>query len=63
MIGFSVLNANRWGGIDLAAAAKDLCPGVTIVFGGIGATYLWDHLLTHFPQIDYVVIGEAIIVF
>ena len=59
VIGFSILNANRWGGIDLADVAKSLCPGVTIVFGGIGATYLWDHLLTHFPQIDYVVIGEG----
>ncbi|MEA3232170.1 MAG: radical SAM protein [Thermodesulfobacteriota bacterium] len=59
IIGFSILNANRWGGIDMAGVAKNLCPGAMIVFGGIGATYLWNHLLTHFPQIDYVVIGEG----
>ena len=59
IIGFSILNANRWGGIDLASIAREQCPGVTIVFGGVGATYLWEHLLTHFPQIDYVVIGEG----
>jgi len=59
VIGFSILHANRWGGIDIAATAKEVDPGVRIVFGGIGASYLWKHLLTHFVQIDYVVIGEG----
>ena len=59
IIGFSILHANRWGGIDIAETARKLLPDVKIVFGGIGATYLWNHLLTHFPQIDYVVIGEG----
>ena len=59
VIGFSILHANRWGGIDIAAIAKEMDPGVRIVFGGIGASYLWKHLLTHFSQIDYVVIGEG----
>jgi radical SAM superfamily enzyme YgiQ (UPF0313 family) len=59
IIGFSILHANRWGGIDIAAIAKELDPGVCVVFGGIGASFLWKHLLTHFTQIDYVVIGEG----
>ena len=59
IIGFSILNANRWGGIDIAKIAKDLNPNVTIVFGGIGATFLWEHLLTHFPEIDCIVLGEG----
>lgn len=59
IIGFSILHANRWGGIDIAAIAKEVDPSVHIVFGGIGASYLWEHLLTHFAQIDYVVIGEG----
>lgn len=59
VIAFSILHANRWGGLDIAAAAKQLFPEVTTVFGGIGASYLWEHLLTHFPQVDYVVVGEA----
>jgi radical SAM superfamily enzyme YgiQ (UPF0313 family) len=29
------------------------------VFGGIGATFLWEHFLVHFPEIDYVVTGEG----
>jgi radical SAM superfamily enzyme YgiQ (UPF0313 family) len=32
---------------------------VTIVFGGVGATFLWEHFLTHFSEVDYVVIGEG----
>ena len=59
IIGFSILNANRWGGIDIARVAKQVNPKVKIVFGGIGATFLWKHFLTHFPEIDYVIIGEG----
>jgi len=30
-----------------------------VVFGGVGATFLWELLLHHFPEIDYVVAGEG----
>jgi len=59
IIGFSVLQANRWGGIDIARIARRIDPKVTIVFGGVSATFLWEHFLTHFPEIDFVVIGEG----
>ncbi len=59
VIGFSILHANRWGGIDLARLAKQTLPGTPVVFGGIGATLLWRHLLAHFPEIDMVVCGEG----
>jgi anaerobic magnesium-protoporphyrin IX monomethyl ester cyclase len=59
VIGFSIMHANRWGGIDIARIAKQLMPGVKIVFGGIGATFLWEHLLTHFKEIDFCVLGEG----
>ncbi|MBT8358005.1 MAG: B12-binding domain-containing radical SAM protein [Desulfobacterales bacterium] len=59
IIGFSILNANRWGGIEIARIAKQINPKIKIAFGGIGATFLWEHFLTHFPEIDYVVIGEG----
>lgn len=59
MIGFSILNANRWGGIEIARIARQINPQVKIVFGGIGATYLWEHFLTHFQEVDFVVIGEG----
>jgi anaerobic magnesium-protoporphyrin IX monomethyl ester cyclase len=59
VIGFSILQANRWGGIEIAQIAKQIDPQVKVVFGGISATFLWDHFLTHFPQVDFVVIGEG----
>ncbi|MFH2067740.1 MAG: radical SAM protein [Pseudomonadota bacterium] len=59
IIGFSILNGNRWGAIETAAIARQLNPSVKIVFGGAGAAFLWQHLMTHFPAIDYVVIGEG----
>ena len=59
VIGFSILHANRWGGIDIAQIAKQINPKVKIIFGGIGATFLWEHFLTHFPQVDFVATGEG----
>ena len=59
VIGFSLLHANRWGGIEIARTAKELNPETKIVCGGVGAHFLWEHLLTHFREIDYAVLGEG----
>jgi len=63
LIGFSIFHANRWGGIQLAKIFKEHFPDVPIIFGGIGATFLDDHLLRHFPWIDIIVRGEGEITF
>lgn len=59
VIGFSILHANRWGGVEIARIAKRIDSAVTIVFGGVGATHLWEHFLKHFPEVDYIVLGEG----
>jgi anaerobic magnesium-protoporphyrin IX monomethyl ester cyclase len=59
VVGCSILHANRWGGIEIARLAKSIDPNVHVVFGGIGATFLWHHLLTHFKEIDTIVLGEG----
>ena len=59
IIGFSILHANRWGGIEIARIARQINPKVKIVFGGIGATFLWKHLLSGFKEIDFAVLGEG----
>jgi len=59
IIGLSILNANRWGGIEIAQIAKEVDPEVKVIFGGVSATFLWRHFLTHFSVIDFVVIGEG----
>jgi len=59
VIGFSILQANRWGGIEIAKVAKQINPDIKIVFGGITPTFLWKHFLTHFPEIDCIIRGEG----
>ncbi len=59
VIGFSVLQANRWGALELAEIAKKVNPEINVVFGGIGATFLWKHFLTHFKAVDFCVLGEG----
>jgi anaerobic magnesium-protoporphyrin IX monomethyl ester cyclase len=59
IIGFSIFNANRWGGIEIARIAKKINPQAKVVFGGIGATLLWKHFLSHFPEVDFIVRGEG----
>jgi radical SAM superfamily enzyme YgiQ (UPF0313 family) len=63
ILGFSILHANRWGAIDIATMAKNIDPDITVVLGGIGATFLWEQLLAHFKCIDYIVLGEGEISF
>ncbi len=59
IIGFSVLQANRWGALEIARTAKRLNPDVKIVFGGVAPTFLWEHFLTHFEEVDFAVVGEG----
>ncbi|MBW2094898.1 MAG: radical SAM protein [Deltaproteobacteria bacterium] len=59
VLGFSVLQANRWGAIEIARLAKRINPNTRVVFGGVSPTFLWRHFLTHFPAVDFVVLGEG----
>lgn len=59
VIGFSIFHGNRWGALDIAQSARELLPRATMVFGGVGATFLPRFLLNNFPCVDIVVKGEA----
>jgi radical SAM superfamily enzyme YgiQ (UPF0313 family) len=59
VVGISIVNANRQEGVEAAAMAKRLDPATVTVLGGVGATFLWRHLLTHFKAVDFVVRGEG----
>lgn len=63
VVGFSILQANRWAGIEQARLVKAVNPGVVTVFGGISGSLLWRHFLTHFEAVDFVIIGEGEIPF
>ncbi len=59
VIGLSVLHGNRWGALEISRVAKQINCRVKIVYGGIGATFLWRHLLENFNEIDFIVLGEG----
>jgi radical SAM superfamily enzyme YgiQ (UPF0313 family) len=59
LIGFTVLQANRFGALDLARRAKAALPGVRTVFGGVAATFLWKFFLEQYPEVDFVIRGEG----
>jgi radical SAM superfamily enzyme YgiQ (UPF0313 family) len=59
VVGLSLLHANRWGGIEIARIARQVAPDVTVVAGGVGATFLWELLLNRFDEIDFAVVGEG----
>ena len=59
LVGLSIFNANRWGGLEIAHIVKKVEPKTRVVFGGPAPTFLWEHFLTRFPVIDFVVIGEG----
>ena len=59
IIGLSVLQANRWGALEIAKTAKSIDSEITVALGGIAATFLWKHFLTHFEAIDFCVLGEG----
>lgn len=59
VLGFSVLQANRFGALDIARRAKAVLPGVRTVFGGVAATFLWRLFLEHSPEVDFVIRGEG----
>ncbi|MCP3898574.1 MAG: radical SAM protein, partial [Desulfobacteraceae bacterium] len=63
MIGFSVLNANRFAAFESAKEAKKLDPNVKIIFGGPCATFLSAHLFESLPELDYIVEGEGELTF
>ncbi len=59
IVGFSVLNANRFAAFELAIEVKKLNPEVKVVFGGACATFLSDHFFETLPELDYIVSGEG----
>ena len=59
LVGMSVFNANRFGAMEWARTAKEILPECTTVFGGVAATFLWEHLLDECPDLDCVVLGEG----
>jgi len=58
-IGLSCTTSSFFDGIRISKLAKHLFPEIKVVFGGPHVSALKTHVLTDFPIIDVVVIGEG----
>jgi len=59
LVGFSATSAGFMDTVDLAASIKQKQPHIQIVVGGAHASSLGAPLLSHFPEIDYLCVGEG----
>ncbi len=59
IVGFSATTSSFMEGVEIAALIKSRRPGVRIVFGNVHVSAIGAPLLRHFPEIDYLCIGEG----
>lgn len=59
LIGFSATTSAFMDAIEITRAIKRKQPGIKVVFGNVHASSLGAPLLEHFPEIDYLCIGEG----
>ena len=59
LVGFSATTSGYLDAADMAASIKRKRPQIRIIFGNVHASSIGAPLLEHFPQIDYLCIGEG----
>jgi anaerobic magnesium-protoporphyrin IX monomethyl ester cyclase len=59
IIGIGGTTPSRSGSFLTAQIAKKALPGVSIVYGGVHASFTTQETLQHIPQIDYIIQGEG----
>ena len=59
LVGFSTTTSGFLDAYDIAARLKDLQPHLPVVFGGVHVSALGAELLTRFPHIDSLCMGEG----
>lgn len=59
LIGFSTTTAGFMDAVDMASYIKQKRPDVKIVFGNVHVSSIGSPLLEHFPEIDYLCMGEG----
>lgn len=58
-IGLSCTTSSFLDGIRIASMAREISPGIKVIFGGAHVSALKDRVLNDFPVIDYCVVGEG----
>jgi len=59
LVGFSATTAGFMDAVDMAAIIKQQRPRVRVIVGGVHASAIGGALLEHFPEIDYLCLGEG----
>jgi radical SAM superfamily enzyme YgiQ (UPF0313 family) len=59
MVGFSATTSGFMDAFEIAAYIRERRPHVKIAFGNVHVSSLGAPILEHFPEIDYLVIGEG----
>ncbi|MEG0921518.1 MAG: magnesium-protoporphyrin IX monomethyl ester anaerobic oxidative cyclase [Comamonas sp.] len=59
MLGHSGSSSVHTTVVQLCQLLKAALPHLTIVYGGLHPTYLWDEILRDCPEVDYIVKGEG----
>lgn len=59
LVGFSATTSGFMDAVDMAAIVKARRPQVKIVFGNVHVSSIGAPILDHFPEIDWLVIGEG----
>jgi anaerobic magnesium-protoporphyrin IX monomethyl ester cyclase len=59
LVGFSTTTSGFFDAYDLACRLKSIRPEIETVFGGVHVSAMGGELLTRFPQIDYLCLGEG----
>lgn len=59
LVGFSATTSGFMDGVDLAQKLKQADPTLLVVFGNVHASSIGAPILEHFPEIDFLCIGEG----
>lgn len=59
MVGFSATTSGFMDAVEIAAIIRQRRPETKIVFGNVHVSSLGAPILEHFPEIDYLVVGEG----
>lgn len=59
LVGFSATTAAFMDAADIATELRRKRPGMRVVFGNVHVSSIGAPILEHFPEIDYLVIGEG----
>lgn len=59
MVGFSATTSGFMDAVDMALTIKTRRPDIRIAFGNVHVSSLGAPILEHFPEIDYLVMGEG----